>query len=306
MNRLVHSPKGYLRQMQMSTYKVWIFVEGKTDRYFYSKLAEATATRRSRNSFIVAMADELLGSPGKGGGKSVLLSFFDQLRETGGLISRLGGKETRAVFFVDKDVADITGGRRRSPHVIYTEYYNVENYAFKYGDIADALAASLDIPLQTAAALVPDPKVWRVSRAHAWKDWAFLCLVAAMLQVRHHANYSAPSAVNGGQAGSVDAQRVLAFLTALRSACPHDSRTIDEVIDKARSLTENYYSTWRHDRIFNGKWYVHHLERDVTSMLPSVTAQGFGKHIVRHLVHRLDFSAPWARSLRTKLAGHLG
>src|SRR5262245_19538834 len=102
MSRLTHSPQGYLRQMQMSNFRVWIFVEGKSDRYFYSKLAAATAQSLARKrSYIVISADEL---PTQGaGGKSVLLGYFDFLKLGRRLVSRLAGHITRAVFFLDKD-----------------------------------------------------------------------------------------------------------------------------------------------------------------------------------------------------------
>jgi hypothetical protein len=301
MKRLVHSPQGYLRQMQMSKTSVWIFVEGKTDRYFYSKLADATAQELGKSQSVeVVSADELAAD---GGGKSVLVKFFEFLKASRNLVSHLAGKQTRSVFFLDKDVDDLLKKRKLSPHVIYTDFYSMENYLFKHGDIADACSVTLSLPIQEARRIIGDAKSWRNKCANLWQDWVSLCLYASKSGIGI-ANFKSPSRVNVGFYGSVD--KVL--LSTMESVCLAGVTPIgdaQQLLADCQQKVLQYYSTNRYDRVFNGKWYAHFLEDHFSKLVPSVSCQGLSKKVLLHLAQSLKFEGLWARRLRSKLAPHL-
>ncbi|WP_416901351.1 hypothetical protein [Micromonospora echinospora] len=302
MKRLVHSPQGYLRQMQMSKARVWIFFEGKTDRYFYSKLAEATAEECGKTrTFQVASADELAPD---GGGKSVLVKFFEFLRDGQNLVSRLAGRETRSVFFLDKDVDDILGKRIASPHVIYTDFYSLESYLFKYGNIVDACAVSLALPLQDVRRVVPDADSWRIRCALLWKDWLSVCLFAARSGIGI-ASFSAPSRVNLNTYEGVDGV-LLAQMEAVCLSAATNAGDPLRLLTECRQMVSQHYAANNHDRIFNGKWYAHFLEDHINKSLPNASSQGLSKKIPLHLAQSLRFEDQWAKHLRSKLAMHLG
>lgn len=142
MDRLHHSYAGYLRLMQMSDTKLYVFVEGKQcDPYFFAQVCAVTLC--SRTTYYISTARQM---PGNSGGKQALLKFFIYLRNRRSLVSSLGGQKTACIFFLDKDVDDIQRKRKRSPHVVYTKHYDVQNYVFVNGDITkgSAAAASVD------------------------------------------------------------------------------------------------------------------------------------------------------------------
>ena len=70
MNRLRHSPSGYLRYMQMSRFQIFAFVEGKeNDPYVSGKVCDSVC-RPVGVSYIICRAQEL---PEGAGGKQTLI-----------------------------------------------------------------------------------------------------------------------------------------------------------------------------------------------------------------------------------------
>lgn len=103
--RVNHSPKAYLRYMQMSQAVVFAFVEGKEiDPYFYGQICAVVCNQR-QIVYQICRSNEI---PPNAAGKKALLVFYDFLRRRRALRSNLGGKETIAVFFLDKDIDHIT------------------------------------------------------------------------------------------------------------------------------------------------------------------------------------------------------
>ncbi|MFF5069924.1 hypothetical protein ACFY2R_01625 [Micromonospora olivasterospora] len=288
--------------MQMSSSRVWIFVEGKTDLYSYSKLADAVVVELgAHEDFLVASAEELAPD---GGGKTVLMRFFDFLKKESGLVSDFAGRRTRAVFFLDKDVDDLVGRRRVSPHLIYTEHYSMENYLFRHGSIADASSAALCVPVQRIRKAIPDARAWRISSADLWMDWIVICLYAAKYG-KGEANFGSHSKVNVNAFGPVAPSRLK--LIEQQCAVAHRVSGVDptQAFDECRQRVVRYYSAGRHDRVFNGKWYAYFLEAHLGSQLKGVKVQGLARHISSRLVQTLDFNGTWSKDLRRRLSPHL-
>jgi len=76
--RLTHSRGGYLRYMQMSQTRLFIFVEGWSDTFFYSSLA-ALHCNPGGLRYELATPKAL---PGSAFGKPALLEFLEFLRKT--------------------------------------------------------------------------------------------------------------------------------------------------------------------------------------------------------------------------------
>ena len=160
--------------MQMSTFSLFVFVEGLTDRYIYSQIADSECRNLGTN-FSLVTAEELLGS---GGGKAVLLSFFDYLKSRASLVDVFQSKTTASIFFLDKDVDDFLRRKRRSDHVVYTETYDIESYLFIHGDLCQATAASAPLDIGSVRTGIGDYNKWRYRAAVTWKNWVTLCLFA--------------------------------------------------------------------------------------------------------------------------------
>jgi hypothetical protein len=134
MSRLTHSLAGYRRAMQMSRTQIFAFVEGQTDPYFYDKICEAVC-QPSTVSYEIRRAQEL---PGGTGGKVALLALYDYLRRMSSLLDNFKGKTTGVLIFLDKDVDDLLRIQRRSEHIVYTKYYDLENHLFIHGNLTEA------------------------------------------------------------------------------------------------------------------------------------------------------------------------
>jgi hypothetical protein len=145
MTRLAHSFSAYLRYMQMSSRPLFVFVEGKrTDPHFYGEIC-GSVCRTSEISYRICRSRELANGHG---GKQTLISFFEYLRRKCALVHAFKGKSTGVLFFLDKDVDDLLRTQRRSPHVVYTRYYDVENHIFREADLIRAAAASASLDQQ--------------------------------------------------------------------------------------------------------------------------------------------------------------
>src|SRR5438045_1754664 len=101
--------------MQMSSRAVFVFIEGKTDRYFYSRVCSAAL---APNTYDLNTIQELpVAAPGKPG----LVEWFEFLRGRDALCSEFKGKRSAAIFLADKDVDDVVGRQVESPHFVYTQ-----------------------------------------------------------------------------------------------------------------------------------------------------------------------------------------
>src|ERR1043165_5845722 len=141
--RLTHTSfAAYRRLMQMSNVKVFVFVEGWSDRYFYDKICNATL-RSKGMPYQIVLAQEL---PSTTGGKTALLDFYSYLNRYSSLLNDFQGKRTFALFFLDKDIDDLLKKTKKSPHIVYTQYYAVENHIIAHANLVEAIgaAASLD------------------------------------------------------------------------------------------------------------------------------------------------------------------
>jgi len=141
--RLTYStPEEYLRDMQLSSVPIIVFVEGKNfDKYFYGAICKLVFTEK----YEIRLAEEipLINNQGVtkfAGGKQPLISWFEYLKRKSALIANFMDKKQVVVFFRDKDVDDLLGKLIISPHFIYTKYYNIENHIFVEGDLNKAAA----------------------------------------------------------------------------------------------------------------------------------------------------------------------
>jgi hypothetical protein len=94
MTKLAHSFAGYKRSMQMSRNPLFVFVEGQTDRYFYSKIADLECQTYGM-CYQIVTAEELSGLAG---GKETLLKFFAYLKTKYSLNENFKGKRTVSIF----------------------------------------------------------------------------------------------------------------------------------------------------------------------------------------------------------------
>lgn len=299
MTRLRHSTGGYLKYMQMSESQIFAFVEGKTDPYFYSKICESVCIPVGV-SYEVCRAQEL---PGAAGGKEAVLSFFQYLRRRSSLLDDFKGKRTGTVFFLDKDVDDLMRIQKRSAHLVYTEFYDAENYIFKYGDLVEALAAASCVDRMWLRNKIIDSEAWRKDLSKLWKDWVTLCLFAKLKKIRSATNYSSTSQINNPLHAPVDMAEYQQYLARFQLLAGLTNLQFTRAFRRVSKVVSRLYDDDEFDRVFKGKWYASLLDsaiRNIAGARP-INSKGLSNRIVQVLSITLDFEEEWSEHFKQPL-----
>jgi hypothetical protein len=301
MTRPTHSFAAYRRLMQMSRYQVFVFVEGSdNDPYFYGKICDPVFVSEGV-SYQLSGAHELLGTTG---GKKLLLSFFVYLKQSGSLIDDFKGKRTTCIFFLDKDIDDLARSQRRSPHVVYTRFYDVENHIYAAGKLLEGAAAAASMNPADLQALLSDPAKWRASAALRWKEWVKLCIFSQRRKIRCGCNFGVPySPINTPLNGPLDSISHSQRLAALQSQSGLTSRQFRRSFGTISQLVDAIYEGGEYNRVFKGKWYKTILEADIKHMAPGrrYDSNGLVARLTSAIAVTIDFNGSWADHFRTPL-----
>lgn len=286
-NRLRHSPAGYRRLIQISQAELLVIVEGRTDRFFYHEIC-TVALGHHGTRFDVRMVSEL---PVTTGGKPGILQFYDTLRRRSGLVDDFKGKRSVIVFLLDKDVDDVLRTQRRSPHVIYTAVYELENYLFMHTDVIHALAAALRLPRTWVEPLIPDN--WQRVAAEAWREWTALCLTVRLLGISAASNYRVTSRLNNPCVAPANMTEMASRMSEIQARSGLSADEFDRVVAHATNVVTRRYAARNHDSVFSGKWYLTFLHYWTLS-----SGSAFGDdELLSSLLTSLDFRGPWSAHL---------
>lgn len=300
MSRLRHSIKGLVRSLQVSGSQVIVFMEGhENDPYFYLKICDSVCGPAGV-SFGHRLAKEL---PGDTGGKDRLISFFKYLRRKKLLISDFKGKTTAFLFFLDKDIDDLMRTLVRSPHVVYTKYYDVENHIFAAADLAESSAAAASLDRATIAAALGNYDRWRAGKAELWKDWIKICIFTRKKRIRGAGNFGVASRINDPPNGPVQNALVVGHLEGLQVATGLPRDEFNKAFGRVSKLVDGLFRNGEHDKVFKGKWYTIFL----TSEIKGIAAGR--QYNQRNLEGRLktaaamtvNFDAPWSEYFKEPL-----
>lgn len=300
MKRLTHCFKAYLRYMQISRHEVFVFVEGKvTDPYFYGKICDSVCPPAGVSHEICRSQELSNGN----GGKQILISFFEYLRRKSALVHTFEGKSTGVIFFLDKDVDDLLRTQRRSEHVVYTLYYDVENHIFVEGDLVEATAASASMDTREVLACIGDCDCWRREAAEQWKRWVTLCVLVAKKKIDSECNYRVTSRINNPLHGPVDQAAYLHRLQRIQGELGLAARQFKRASRRVSRLVDDIYAQGEYDRVFKGRWYSTLLAatiRDRTGNRP-IDSTGLETRLVSNAALTLDFGKPWAEYFKEPL-----
>jgi hypothetical protein len=296
---LRHSYGGYLRSMEMSSTKLFVFVEGiQSDPFFYGSIC--TTVLNSEISFDVVTANQI---PGNAGGKSALMKFFEFLRQKKALVTVLGGINTTSLFFVDKDIDDILRKKKKSPHLVYTKYYDVQNYLFLHGDIEKALCAAASINPNHLIGQNFDAVTWTKSASALWSEWVALCIYVAISDLRCSANYGIPSKIQSRPFGSTDLSLYNKETRELARKIGTPVSTLRANIDLEVKSFEKRLSKSDHHKLFKGKWFSPILADNLASILGSIpyNKNGLSARLPSAIAATLDFNQPWADHIKVPI-----
>lgn len=295
MTRLRHTERALIRTFQMSRIDIFVFIEGWADRYFYDKLCQFVC--QGVAAACQVRTSEEIG--GRASGKTAMLDFFGYLRRKKLLFHQFKGKKVAVVFFLDKDVDDFLRVQKRSNHVIYTEYYCLENYLFRHVDLAKVTAAAVGLDAGSVKATMGDQDAWLHNVASQWKDWVRLCLTTRLLGANCQCNYGRPSQVNQDTFGNPVAARVAQVTSDILVASGLPIPRFDTALRKAGRIVDNTYARRQHDRVFKGKWYGGFLAEVARQAATGRPYNANGLDRIPAIANAsTDVSEPWAEGLR--------
>jgi hypothetical protein len=300
--RLTHTTNAaFRRYMQVSKAKVFVFVEGKTDQYFYSKICELVLRSQEIN-FQICQAQEL---PQTTGGKKSLLKFFSYLRRGNSLKDNFKGKTKVSIFYLDKDIDDLLGKSKTSDHIVYTQTYSVENYFFRYGELVEAVAAAASLTLAAVRSTFnTENKAWQRTAAENWKDWVKLCVYSGKHRIHYECNYSVPSRVNHGPYTPVNAIWYTDRLGELERRSTLTARGFKLSFGYVSRQIDKLYDEGDFDSVFKGKWYVTFLAFDASRLSGGATVAA-GK-LLTALQITLDVREEWSDHFTVPLRRLIG
>jgi hypothetical protein len=287
--------------MQMSRRTLFVFVESHDiDRYFYSMLVDVVC-RKNKITYQIVTAEEV--SDGDGG-KQILLRFFDYLKRRSSLINRFGNKTTLSVFFLDKDVDNYRRVKRRSPHVVYTETYEAENYVFMFGDLCQAIGASTSLDVGSVRAGIGDYCQWRKHAASNWKDWVKLCLFSVTRNVASSCNYGRyVSPINQGCYGALLMNEYDDKLASVQSQSGMPLQQFRRSFERLSDHVDRLYETDKYDVVFKGKWYMPFMLEDIGRIAgpKRYNRTGIQERLISCLILSLNFGNAWSEVFREPL-----
>lgn len=291
MNRLVRAPRAFIRALQISRVTLNVFVEGDLDSYFYGQICQQELT--GPFMYHVVRSNQLASV---GQGKSHMLKLFDSMRRRGLLVLDFKGHKSAALFFVDKDIDDLRRTIKRSVHLVYTEYYEVENYVFRHGKLIPAVSAACLRDTSDVERLIPNPEEWPRRAAILWADWLKLCLGGCLLKADGVCNYSAASFVNNGPSMPVDPALYRPALGRLETASKYSAADFRMRFVRLEIRINKLYSLDLQDLIFKGKWYKVILSDELrnSGIAAGASLRALADRVTGHLLQSLDFSEDWA------------
>ncbi|MFI8448044.1 hypothetical protein [Streptomyces erythrochromogenes] len=278
----------------MSQTEFFAFVEGvNIDGYVHGGNCDR-ALSPIGVGYRLSPADEL---PGEGGGKTRLKKYYEYLDGRSSLVTNFKGKTTVVVFFLDKDVDDQLGLLISTPHVIYTQFYDVENHVFDEGNVAEAVGAACSLPPNWCREEFGPQGAWQAAAAGLWIDWTRLCFLAKVLKVPGAVNYGRPSPLNTPSHEPADPMLAAKHEGDLRSS--YRSATPDHDWHSARSTVETAYSIGNWDNIFKGKWYAQILSSQIQANCPNrIDIKNLAASLVKHVAATMSFASAWSISVQ--------
>ena len=298
MPRPQYSRNGIVRAIEMSRCTVTAVVEGFIDRSFFGALLNRN-TAAGRKAVQIRLAHEIHSSLGNG--KTALLALHSRLKQHKKLMFTTAADRKAVLVFLDKDIDDLRRTRRRCPHAIYTEFYSVENYLFRYGDLGQALTCGGCLDCQSVGAL-PTNQQWTRRAAQSWEAWIAFCMTTSKYRTPGLPNFGVLSLIHTGPYSPLDTAKEATMLKAVANKTGRTLAEVNAVYAKELARVRTYLLADKADKVFNGKWYSAFLVSDVKRLaagrqLPS----GLEDRLEGALMASLDFRAAWTNALQQKI-----
>ncbi len=298
MKRITRSFRLFHRSMQISRHPIFIFMEGKKiDPFFYGKIVSSVCCPNG----ITYSTHKAIELSGQGGGKQVLLSFFQYLKQKSALTEKFKGKTTVAAFFLDKDIDDVLRINLNSDHLIYTVYYDIYSHIYIEGDLTEAIAVAASLDPNSVKTQFGDCQLLRCQLAYQWKDWVKLCLFTAKKKINCRSNYRVMSQVNNPICGPLDQIAFTKHINELKSKLGLSGKKFNRAFNRISKYVDEIYSNGLHDRIFKGKWYCFLFTEHIRALNSTADCAGLENRLSSSIMPTIDFNQPWSEHYKQPL-----
>lgn len=304
--RLSYTRPGFARRVMMSRDRLFVIVEGiDLDSPFYDRVCSSSAKIKDAG-YHIWLAQQIKVSAESDGasGKTAVLAHFEYFKKTKQLDFKSPNGEVRSIaFMLDRDNEDITGGAKRSQHVIYTDMFDVEAEIFFHGNDSKALSTALSIDSKTADHLAAHLGSWVTDLAIIWREWIEWCCIAKATGARCGVGFSNESTINAPKYGPVDpAIRSKEIQVVTRRA------KCDTLDFSTKQATVTRRISARHTKgdaakTVRGKWlpfYLLYLVEQYFGDSPYVY-QGFTAIAARIYLDSCDFNDDWVLYYQSRL-----
>ncbi|MFJ3847728.1 hypothetical protein ACIPV3_27025 [Streptomyces albidoflavus] len=283
-----------------------MIVEGiELDSPFYDRICSASEKIKDAG-YQIWLAQQIKDDTtnATAGGKKSVLAHYDYFKSQNKLSFCPSNGERRSIaFMVDRDNDDISGGRRRSPHVIYTEMCDVEAEVFIRGNDSEALSQALSLDSRSADHLAYTLGDWITQLSVIWRDWITWCCIAKATGSRCGVGFGRESQINASKYGPVDPKELSAAIAEVTKAATCDSR---EVAAKRKRIEQTIgvrHTQGRGASTVKGKWLPFYLLYCIEVYFETnpYSVKGFLTFAAKAYLGSVDFRDGWVKYYQLKL-----
>jgi hypothetical protein len=305
--RLEFSRAGFIRRVSMSKDALFVIVEGKVaDSYFAERLCRSSSAI-SDAGYQIHLISQIreFGEAGTGG-KEAIISFYEYCSHAGRLNQQNSIGRKHLAFIVDRDAQNLTGGVRRSRHIIYTYYADAEAHIFAESDEVESLALAASLDSATARNLLAYLGDWREDLARAWRPWIELCCLAGAARSRTWVGFGkAESLIHDGHMHrALDSEKFDRAVQAVQDTSLFRGEEFDSIRKNLLEKIEEIYQRSDGASLLKGKWLPGQLAMLVKEYFSDSNdwdETGFRESVRRCYGANLLFNGPGAKQMHNKL-----
>ncbi|MFI1293241.1 hypothetical protein ACH4VM_33175 [Streptomyces sp. NPDC020792] len=291
--------------MQISQDSLFVIVEGKDlDARFYDRVCNSSSVIEAAG-YQIWLAEQLEDDATgvAAGGKKAVLAHFDYFKGAGKLAVHSSSGKHSIAFMVDRDNDDVSGGKKRSPHVIYTDMFDVEAEVFFRGNNEEALAGIFSLDRVSASQLATDLNGWIVDLANTWREWITLCTIAKAVGAGCDIGFGRESWINNPKYGAVEAVKLAAAGKKVAASTRRNPPEYNTISMRVRGRITSCYAKGNAHRLVKGKWLAPYLVYRVKLHfgLAPVGYKGVEDYVARAYLATCDFREKWAAHYRDRL-----